>query len=363
MAITVGDIATALDAAAEGDLTLPISGAAEPAAAKAGELAMAMSPKYAEALPQGAAEAALLWEGADWQAMGLKAAIFVTRPRLAMAGLTKAFDPGPAIAGGIHPTAVIDPTASIGANPAIGPLVVVGPGAVIGDNARLAAHVVVGEHARIGDHAMILSGVRIGSRVTIGDRFIAQSGAVIGADGMSFVTPDKSNVEKVRENVGQADDLGQEPWVRIHSLGAVTVGNDVEIGANACIDKGTIRDTRIGNGTKIDNLVHIAHNVVIGENCLFAAQVGIAGSTKIGDRVVFGGQCGVGDNLSIGSDVVAGGASKMLSNVPSGRAVLGYPAVKMETHVETYKALRRLPRLFTQVAKLQKSVSNTGDKH
>ena len=179
---------------------------------------------------------------------------------------------------------------------------------------------------------------------------------MIGSDGMSFVTPEKSTVEQVRESVGQAEAVKQS-WTRIHSLGSVRVGSDVEIGANTCIDKGTILDTVIGDGCKFDNLVHIAHNVQVGRDCLFAGQTGIAGSTVIGERVVFGGQVGVADNLVIGDDVIGGGASKILSNVPSGRAVLGYPAVKMESHVDSYKALRRLPRLAKTVAELQKAVS------
>ncbi len=359
---TVKQIADALGARAEGATDLPISRAAEPADADATALALAMDPKYAEGLARGAARAAILWDGADWRALGLEAAIYVPRPRYALAGLTAALDPGPGIAPGIHASAVIDPTAEVGVNAAIGPFVVVGPRVRIGKNARIAAHCVLSEDVRIGDGALLLARVTIGPRVKIGARFIAQPGAVIGADGMSFVTPEKSTVETVRESMGQAQTVARQRWTRIHSLGSVTIGDDVEVGANATIDRGTIRDTRLGNGTKIDNLVHLAHNVVVGDDCLFAALVGIAGSTTVGDRVVLGGQVGVADNLMVGDDVVAGGGTKILSNVPAGRAMIGYPAVKMETHVAGYKALRRLPRLFAQVAALQKAVSKTGQK-
>ncbi|MFA5581591.1 MAG: UDP-3-O-(3-hydroxymyristoyl)glucosamine N-acyltransferase, partial [Paracoccaceae bacterium] len=133
-------------------------------------------------------------------------------------------------------------------------------------------------------------------------------------------------------------------------------------GANSCIDRGTIRATRIGNGTKIDNLVHIAHNVEVGRDCLFAGQVGIAGSTRIGNHVVFGGQVGVSDNISVGDGVVAGGGSKLMTKVPAGRVVLGYPAVRMDTHIDMYKALRRLPRMMERVLGLQETVSKNGDK-
>ena len=356
MALTIGQLAEALGASAFGTLDLEIDGLSEPALAGPRQLALAMSPSYAQGLAEGQARAAVLGPDMDWQQWGLEAAIIVPRPRYALAGLTAALDPGPEIAPGIHPSAVIHDSASIGIGAAIGPLVVIGRGAVIGARARIASHASVAELAHIGSDVVLMQGVRVGSRVHIGDRFIAHPGAVIGGDGMSFVTPEKSTVEQVRESMGQAEAVDQS-WTRIHSLGSVRVGDGVEIGCNACIDKGTIRDTSVGDGCKFDNLVHLAHNVQVGRDCLFAAQTGVAGSTRIGDRVVFGGQVGVVDNVTIGSDVIAGGGSKILSNVPAGRAVLGYPAVKMEAHVDSYKALRRLPRLARTVAELQKAVS------
>ncbi len=141
-----------------------------------------------------------------------------------------------------------------------------------------------------------------------------------------------------------------QAWQRIASIGGVVIGDDVEIGANVTIDQGTIRATRIGNGCKLDNQVHIGHNVVIGDHCLLCGQVGIAGSTVVGDYVVMGGQAGAADNLSIGSGAIIGAGSGVLSNVPKGRSMMGYPAVAMQTHVEMYKALRRLPRLLARLA-------------
>jgi UDP-3-O-[3-hydroxymyristoyl] glucosamine N-acyltransferase len=354
MAHRIRDIAKALGAAAEGDLDLIVTGAAEPAAARKDQIALAMDPRYGEGIAQGAARAAVVWPGADWRAMGLVAAIFAPRGRLAMAGLTRLMDPGPDIAPGVHPMALVDPSARLGEGAAVGPFVVIGAGAVIGPRARIASHVSIAEGARIGAEALILQGARIGARVTIGDRFICQPGAVIGADGFSFVTPEKSGVEEIRETLGQRAAITGQSWTRIHSLGAVTIGDDVEIGANVCIDRGTIRDTVIGPGTKLDNLVHVGHNVQIGRDCLLCGQVGIAGSARIGDRVVMGGQCGVNDNIFVGDDVICGGATKIFTNAPAGRVLLGYPAVKMETHVELQKALRRLPRLALRVAALEK---------
>ena len=266
---------------------------------------------------------------------------------------TQVFDLGPGIAPGRHPSAVIDPTANIGAGAAIGPFVVIGKDADIGPSARIAAHVFIGDGAVIGADALILQGAKIGARVRIGARFICQPGAVIGSDGFSFVTPEKSGVEEVRETLGNRADVKAQPWIRIHSIGTVDIGDDVEIGANTTIDRGTIRATRIGDGTKLDNLVQVGHNVEIGRDCLLCGQVGIAGSVRIGDRVVLGGQCGVSDNIFVGNDVIAGAGTLIYSNAPAGRALLGLPALKMETQLAAWKNIRRLGRLFQQVAELR----------
>ena len=357
MSYTIKEIAAALEAEAFGAVDLSVTGASEPASAGPDDLALAMDEKYASGLTEGQARAAIVWDGADWQGLGLEAAIIVPRPRYAMSGLTTLMDPGPEIAQGIHASAVVDPAATIGEGAAIGPLTVIGPRAQIGKNARIASHVTIAEEAFIGDDALIHSGVKIGARVLIGVRFICQPGAVIGSDGFSFVTPEKSRVEEARASLGKDTEAVNASWTRIHSLGSVEIGDDVEIGANTCIDRGTIRATRIGDRTKLDNLVHIGHNIVIGVDCLICGQVGMAGSTTVGDRVVMGGQCGVSDNIFIGDDVVAGGATKMMSKVPAGRVVLGYPAMKMEQFIQAGQNWRRLPKLMEDVRDLKKHVS------
>ncbi len=358
MAFTVKEIAAALEAEAFGAADIEITGAAEPSTAEPTHLALAMDPKYAEGLTHGHARVAIVWQGADWKALGLEAAIIVPRPRYAISGLTRLMDGGPEIAAGIHPSAVIDPSANIGEGAAVGPLAFIGARAVIGQNARIAAHVSISEDARIGIDALIHAGVRVGARVQIGDRFICQPNAVIGSDGFSFVTPEKSRVEEARASLGSDTTAINASWTRIHSLGTIVIGDDVEVGASTCIDRGTIRATTIGSRTKLDNLVHVGHNVEIGEDTLLCGQVGIAGSTRIGNRVVMGGQCGVSDNIFVGDDVVAGGATKMMTNVPAGRVVLGYPAMKMDQFLEASRNWRRLPKLIDDVKTLKKSVSN-----
>lgn len=365
MAITIRDLAQALDAQYWGDPELLVTGAGEPSgtapvAGEGGQIALAMAPKYAEALRPGSM--AILAEGMDPGAFGLKAAIFAPRPRLVMAGLTRAFDPGPDIAPGVHPTAVIDPSAVIGRDAAIGPFAVIGAEVRIGDRARIGPHVSIGRGSQLGDDLLLHAGVRIARGVRAGDRLIVQSGAVLGGDGFSFVTPEESGIEEIRRTLGARDEIRQQHWMRIHSLGGVEIGDDVEIGANATIDRGTIRATRVGSGTKIDNLVMLGHNVIVGEDCLLCSQVGIAGSSKVGNRVVLAGKVGVSDNIEIGDDVIAGGASKIFTRVPAGRVILGNPAVKMETQMEIQKAMRRLPRFAQQLAKLQETVTRLLEK-
>ncbi|MEM8959404.1 MAG: UDP-3-O-(3-hydroxymyristoyl)glucosamine N-acyltransferase [Pseudomonadota bacterium] len=360
MTHSVTEIAAALGARFAGNGALAVGGAAEPANAGADQIALAMSPKYADALREGAARVALLWPDADWQGLGLEAAIFVSHGKLAMAGITEMMDPGPAIAPGIHPTAHVAEGAQIGPDSAIGAFAVIGDGARIGARVRIDAHATVAAGAQIGDDVLLHSGVRLSGAARLGHRVIVHPNAVLGADGFSFVTPEPSSVERVRNALGDENAAPAQHWQRVHSLGQVEIADDVEIGANANIDRGTIRATRVGRGTKIDNLVQIGHNVSVGEDCMICSQVGLAGSARVGDRVVLAGQVGVNDNIFIGDDVVAGGASKIFTNVPAGRVILGSPATKMSSQVESYKALRRLPRLFRDVAALQKAVSKTG---
>lgn len=362
MQFTIQQIADALGVESQGDTGLTIVRAAEPGDAGPTDLAMAMSPKYAEALSSGEARAAVLWEGADWQALGLRAAIFVSRPRMAMAGITSMLDRGQGVEPGIHPSAVVDPTAEIGADASIGPLAVIGARARIGQGAVIGAQCVIGVDVSLGDNVVLREMVSIGARAQIGDRFVAQPGARVGGDGFSFVTPEVSGVENVRKTMGDQGGAKAQSWLRIHSLGAVEIGHDVELGANCTIDNGTIRNTYIGNGSKLDNLVHIGHNTRVGQDCLLCGQTGVSGSVEIGNNVVLGGQTGVADNIFIGDGVIAAGGSKILSNVPAGRVVMGYPAIKMETHTDVYKAQRRLPRMARDLEALKKAVFKQSPK-
>jgi UDP-3-O-[3-hydroxymyristoyl] glucosamine N-acyltransferase len=347
---SIAEIAAALGLEVWGDGSLRVTGAAEPAEAGPDHLALALQPDYAEGLSRGRARAALLWMGADPAAWGLAAAIRSRRPRHALAGVSKLLDPGPVLAAGVHPLASVDPSARLGEGVAAGPFAVIGPDAVVGAGSRILAHVSIGAGAEIGPDALLCERVVIAARVRIGARFVAQPGAVIGGDGFSFVTPEPDAVEAVRASLGDAGGRRQQPQARIHSLGSVRIGDDVEVGANSCIDRGTVSDTVVGDGTKIDNLVQVGHNTRVGRDCLLCGQVGIAGSTTLGDRVVMGGQAGAVDHVTIGSDVIAGAGTMIRTNQPAGRVLLGDPAMPMAQSIASYKALRRLPRVLRRLS-------------
>lgn len=354
--VTIAELAGILDAEYAGRGDLEIVAATKPAQAGVNDLALAMDASYGSSLARSKARAAVLWEGADWQGMGLLSAIFVTRPRLAMSGITGVFAPTPEIQMGIHPSAVVDPTAEIGENVAIGPLTSIGPRARIGENSRIMGQVTICEDVTIGTDALIHSGCRIGSGVVIGDRFIAHFNAVIGSDGFSFVTPEPGTAEEARLHFETSGGSPRQAYRRIASTASVRIGDDVEVGANATIDKGTVADTVVGRGTKMDDQTHIGHNARVGEDCLMCGHSGVSGSVVLGDGVVMGGQSGVSDHVIVGDDVIVAGATAILSNVPKGRVMMGYPAMQMKQNIEAYKALRRLPRLMKKIDELAKQV-------
>ena len=273
MAHSVKDIAAALGAQAFGAVDLLIEGASEPATAAATDLALAMTPAYGDALKLGAAQAAVVWPGADWQGLGLKAAIIAPRARLAMAGLTQMLDP-PLPADGISAHAAIDASARLGRDVRVGAFAVIGAGALIGDGTWIGDHVSIMAGVTIGADCQIHAGVRLQRGVHLGAGVILQPNVVIGGDGFSFVTAESSNVERARETLGEGTlSVPADPrWHRIHSLGGVVIGDNVQVGANSSIDAGTIRATQIGAGTKIDSLVQVGHNVIVGQHCLLCAQ-------------------------------------------------------------------------------------------
>ena len=252
---------------------------------------------------------------------------------------------------------VVEAGAELGDGVSIGALAYVGPSARIGSGTTVLPQAFVGADAVVGADCLIYPGVRIGERVQIGDRVIIHNNASIGSDGFSYVTPEQASYEAAKSGGDQV--AAQIKGLRrIASIGTVRIGDDVEIGACAAIDRSNIGATVIGRGTKLDNHVQIGHNVAIGEDCLFSGQVGIAGSVKVGNRVVLAGQVGVADHLTIGDDAVVGGGSGLWKNVEAGQVVAGYPALPKTEALRQQADLARLPRLLRDMAALKRQVAD-----
>lgn len=352
---SLNDIATALGAQLVGDGSVLVRGVAHPAMAGPDTIALAIEDGAEKLLARTKATTAAVAEGRAEALAGLKGGIVVKRPRLALAKLLELFDRPPLTLPGVHPSAVIDPTAMIGAGASIGPLCHVGPRARIGARARLLAQVTIGADASIGDDSLLHSGVRIGERCVLGTHVIVQPNAVIGADGFSFVTPEKGSVETAKAT-GRIEAQNLE-IVRINSIGNVEIADEVEVGAGTMIARGTLGPTRIGRGTKIDNLVQIGHNCTIGTNCLIAGNVGISGSVKVGDRVTLAGGVGVADHLSIGDDSILIAGSGVWQSVPPREIWGGFPAMPWKDSQSAYLHVKRLPRMLRDVMALRDRVA------
>ncbi len=238
---------------------------------------------------------------------------------------------------GVHPSAVIDRTAELGADVRIGPGVNVGPAAKVGAGCRLHANVVVGAGAQIGAGCDIRSGVVIEDRCVVGDRVIIHPNAVIGADGFGYRP-------------------GGAGLVKIPHAGAVRIGDDVEIGAGTTIDRGKLGDTTIGDGAKIDNLVQIGHNCRIGRFCIICGATGLAGSVKLGDGVTLGGGVGVKDNITIGDGAKVGARSGVMHDIPAGEAWLGAPAQPYRKQMRIFAAMLKLPDILSELKRERTAV-------
>lgn len=345
---TMEALAKALDGRLDGDAGYKVVRTVHPAdECKSGDLALAMEPGLLPLLKQSKAEVAIVGEGAEVPA-NLKATIFVGRSRYAMSKLTALFEKKLPACDGIHPSAFVEEGAEIAEGVSIGAFSYVAAGAVIGANTVIHPQSYIGPDAQIGPNGLIYPGVRIGARVIIGARSIIHYNTTIGADGFSFVTPEVGSVEAAK-TTGEVGSSTNTQLVRIASLGAVVLGDDVEVGANTSIDRGTIVSTCIGNGTKIDNQVQIGHNVKVGDHCLLCGRVGIAGSTVIGDRVVLGGGVGVADHVKVGDDVVAMAMSGIAGHVHPKTVIGGVPAKPRKKFMEDIKNIARVKFLSAKI--------------
>jgi UDP-3-O-[3-hydroxymyristoyl] glucosamine N-acyltransferase len=259
-------------------------------------------------------------------------------PYLAYAKAAALLHPQERPEAGIDKTAVIDPSARIGPGVTIGPLAVVSRGVTIGARSVLHAHVVLYAEASVGEDCILHAGVKVRERCQIGNRVIIQNGAVLGGDGFGFAKDEKGRYQKIPQ------------------VGIVVVEDDVEIGALTAVDRAALRETRIGRGTKIDNLVQIGHSVTVGEDTVLAGQVGIAGSTRVGNRVTLAGQVGVAGHLSLGDGVIATAQTGIPSSVEAGSLISGYPAIDNRAWLKASAVFSRLPELQRRVRELERQV-------
>jgi UDP-3-O-[3-hydroxymyristoyl] glucosamine N-acyltransferase len=330
------ELADKLEAELSGPEDLDIVGVAGIREAGAGYLSFVDGKNHLKDLEASHASAVLA--PADTPEVGLPL-LRVKNPRLAFARALALFYGKPYRSSGISDRAAVGRNVRIGTEPSIHPFVVVDDDARIGDRVTLYPGVYVGKGSIIGDDCRIHPNVSIGENIRIGKRVIIHAGTVIGSDGFGFVT-----------------DGGQHH--KIPQVGGVIIEEDVEIGGNCTIDRATLGNTLIRRGTKLDNQVHIAHNVTIGEHCLLAGQSGVAGSSRLGNYVVLGGKVGVGDHVTVGDKVMAGGGSAITRDVDAGQIIVGYNAMPIRDWLKVQAILPKLPELKKAVGRLESQVED-----
>ncbi len=334
--ITVADLAKRLGAESVGDTTRTIDDIKTLDRAGPTDLSWFGDDRYRAQFESTGAGAVLVPTGCEIP--GSKTVIVVEDPDLALCDILKLLGPPPdRVPPGVHASAIIAPDVTLADNAAIGAHVSVGAGARIGTNTQVHPGVRIGSDVTIGDDCVIWPNVVVRERVTVGDRVIIHPNCTFGADGFGYL-----------QRGGR--------HVRVPQVGAIVIEDDVEIGANCCIDRARSGVTRIHRGTKIDNLVQVGHNCEIGEDAVIVAQTGISGSVRIGDRVMIGGHAGISDHVTIGADARIIGMSGVQSDVPAGKTMRGQPVVDNNDFRRQFAAQRKLPQLLAQFRELQKRV-------
>ncbi len=329
------ELAALVDGELVGDSDVAITGVAGIKEAKEGDITFLSNTKYLSYLDATRASAVITSKDVIYQSKRL---VRTSNPSLAFSKIVSFFlSSQDTKAKGIHSTAVIAKGVRIGKEVFIGPHVVIEGGTVIGNKSRLEANTYVGADCSIGDEVKVYPNVTIREQTQIGHRVIIHSGAVIGSDGFGYET-----VNGIHEKIPQ--------------IGSVTIEDDVEIGANVCIDRGRFQKTRIGKGTKIDNLVQIAHNVVIGSHCLLISQCGISGSTEIGKNVVIAGQAGITGHVTLGDGSMIGAQSGVTKSIPPNSFVLGAPAKPVAEQKRIFALISKLPELFKELYEVKKKL-------
>ena len=332
--IAISELCEKLNGKLEGNSELIITGLEEISNAQKGDLTFIGSNKYATLWKQSKASAAIVQDGIEVKpGRKNRALIFVPSADLAMAEALDFFAmPQPEFGPHIHPTATIDPSAKISDTAFIGAGCFIGPRVVIGDHAICYPNVTIMDDVTIGNHTEIWSGTVIRERCHVGTNCIIHSNVVIGTDGFGFrPSADGKSIVKVTH------------------VGNVVIGNHVEIGAGTCIDRAKFSSTTIGDGSKLDNLIQIGHNVKIGRGTMISAMCGIGGSTTIGDGVLMAGSVAIADHLTIGNGVIIGGRSGVIRDIEDGKKILGYPASGYNQTLKQWAAIRNLPDVLKKL--------------
>lgn len=334
--LTLGEASTLVGGRLEGDPGLPVTALASAEAAGPEEMALLASKRYARHA-QGSQAGSFLVSGELEAWVAERPRVVVDDPHRALVLLLRRLHPERARSGGVHPTAVLGDGVRLGPGVTVGPYAVVEEDAEVGALTRIGAHTVVGAGCRVGRGCTLHPHVVLYPRTVMGDGVIVHSGTVLGADGFGYAWFDGAHQ-------------------RIPHVGRVVLGDDVEIGANSAVDRGSIGDTVVGRGVKVDNLVQIAHNVRLGEDSLLAGMVGIAGSARIGRGVWMGGQSGVVNHLEVGDGARIAVATKVFRDVPAHETVSGHPARPHREELRRQAHVARLPHLVERLAALEARV-------
>ncbi len=340
MGHTLGELALLLGGELKGPADLMIEGIAPIEGATPRDITFITQKRYARLARQSQAAAFIV--GPD-QADLPRPRIIVAHPYLAYAQVAALFAPPRRRWPGISNLAYLGREVELGQEVSIAPLVFIGDKVRLADRVTIMAGCVIGDEVQIGADTLLYPLVTILERCTVGERVIIHSGTVIGADGFGFVP-------------------GAEGHLKIPQLGTVVIEDEVEIGANCALDRGALGETRVGRGTKIDNLVHLAHNVTVGEHSFLVAQVGVSGSTKLGKKVALGGQVGVVGHIELGDGVQVGAKSGVHHSIPPGVTVSGYPARPQQEWVRIMGHLPRLPEIYQRLKKLEQQLTKLSDR-
>ncbi|HKV33510.1 MAG TPA: UDP-3-O-(3-hydroxymyristoyl)glucosamine N-acyltransferase [Pyrinomonadaceae bacterium] len=335
----LSELAELTGARVEGAADVEILGAAGLDEASEGHVTFLANPRYTPRVNTTNASAIYLSE--DAQTDRSIAILRVKDPYLAYTRALRIFHPEPPLTAQIHPSAVIDPTARVASHVSIGACAVIGRNAEIAEGVCIHPNVTIYDDVTVGKDSTIHSGTAVRERTVIGERVVIHNNSVIGCDGFGYAKDEEKR------------------WLKIPQTGRVVIEDDVEIGAGTTIDRASVGESRIGRGTKLDNLVQIGHSCTVGEDALLCAQVGLAGSSHIGNRVILAGQAGVAGHLTIGDDVVLTAKSATSHNIPAGKVISGIPAFDNKDWLRSTAAFRRLGDLQRTVRELERRIQST----